>query len=327
MENATKAEKNLCGQIAFLGWIRDYSTKELCSVGGEANNATTNFNNDNALFVGCKGQLLAGEADVLVNHEGRVHNATKLSVTTPLSADFIDQHFTNGVDDMIVQANRYLLFYPFPKWHNDSFASDFMNYFMIKHSKDSRLVDPNLPLPSLEDVTQRLYPVYSKLFAIWLGINKEKLLVPTNPDSKRLTDGLSAELHIRLFLIKPLFIIAECILSLYVIVAFILYLYRPGRFLPRLPTSIAATIALFAASSAVRDMRGTSLLTKKEREARLQELDKRYGYGTFLGVDGRLHVGIEKEPMVEVAPIPGLVNRVTTGFSKRSRKFARFAAP
>lgn len=68
-----------------------------------------------------------------------------------------------------------------------------------------------------------------------------------------------------------------------------------------MPTSIASLIALFAASSAVQDMRGTSYLNKKGRAHHLGKLDARYGYGNFIGGgDGRVHIGIEKSPFVRV---------------------------
>jgi len=41
-----------------------------------------------------------------------------------------------------------------------------------------------------------------------------------------------------------------------------------------------------------------AMLTVKEREKQMEELGCRYGYGSFVGGDGRVHVGIEKVPFV-----------------------------
>jgi hypothetical protein len=84
-----------------------------------------------------------------------------------------------------------------------------------------------------------------------------------------------------------------------------------------MPTSIGAIITLFAASEAVHDMRGTSLMTKTERKQHLKDLQGLYGYGKFVGADGLLHEGIEKEPLVDAVPLLGIVQKVQAGFSQK----------
>jgi hypothetical protein len=80
-------------------------------------------------------------------------------------------------------------------------------------------------------------------------------------------------------------------MSLYIIVTVWLYLQRPWNKLPRLPTTIASIIAYFAASNALREMaiQGDSVESESERK------NWRWGYGTFVGPDGKSHVGIECE--------------------------------
>jgi hypothetical protein len=95
-----------------------------------------------------------------------------------------------------------------------------------------------------------------------------------------------------------MFIISEAILCTYVLVAIWVYMRRPGQYLARMPTSIAAVMALFAASAAVQDMKGTSHLNRKGRAQHLERLNSRYGFGSFVGGDGRVHIGIEKVPLV-----------------------------
>jgi hypothetical protein len=65
-------------------------------------------------------------------------------------------------------------------------------------------------------------------------------------------------------------------------------------------------------------MRGTSLMTKRERKRHLEDLQARYGYGKFVGTDGILHEGIEKEPLVDSVPLLGLVKKVQTGLSQKA---------
>lgn len=320
--NATRAERNFCQQTAFLGYIR--AEESWCTPN---KNGTKILNDSTAVFVGCRPKLVAGEANVRVDGNGRVEQATDFNVTSTLSPDFYSQHFMNstsgpttagGANDLIAQAHGYLFQFPGRRFHNDSFATDFINYFMIKQTNDSRILDPQSPLPSLEDITEALYPTYRKLFAIWLGINRDKLLIPRSEGSTTVTEGQTNEAQIRIFLSMPLFILAEVILAIYAIVAVCIYLWRPGKFLPRMPTSIGAIIALFAASEAVQDMRGTSLFTRRERRQHLDKLDRLYGYGTFVGPDGLPHEGIEQEPLVNAVPLPGVMEKVQTGFSQKN---------
>lgn len=316
-QNASVAEKTFCAELAVLAYMRDTN---ICS-----RNATNRVDEKGAAFFGCRTRLVGGKGDVIVDREGRIKTSSQENVTSELSSKFLEEHFSNEASNLLRQGNMYVLpQFATPAWHNQSYATDFMNYFMIKQSGGKRrLTDPALPLPSLDELTQNLYPVYSKLFAIWLGVNKRKLLVPREEGSGFTMEGLANERQTRIFLSMPLFIIAEAILGVYVVVAICIYLWRPGRFLLRMPTSIGAVIALFAASQAVRDMRGTSLLTRKERRKHLQSVCGGYGYGTFVGVDGKLHEGIEKEPFVDAVPLPGVIEKVQTGFSSKNVMFKR----
>ena len=162
------------------------------------------------------------------------------------------------------------------------------------------MIDPTQPLPTFDDVLGPLDKAYSNLFAIWLGTNKDKLLVPGEEADQSSIEAWRLELEQRLFLSTPMFAISEAILCTYALVAIIVYMRRPGQYLARLPTSIASVVALFAASSAVHDMKDTSHLDKKGRARHLEDLDSRYGYGSFVGGDGRVHIGIEKTPFVRL---------------------------
>jgi hypothetical protein len=105
-------------------------------------------------------------------------------------------------------------------------------------------------------------------------------------------------------------VIAEIILCCYAVVATVFYFRRPGHYLVRLPTNIASIITLFAASTAIRDLKGISHLGKRERAQHLEGIGSRYGYGSYAGEDGSVHVGIEKSFFVS-----GRTN--STKFSER----------
>ncbi|KAL6154620.1 hypothetical protein ACJBU6_06253 [Exserohilum turcicum] len=314
--SAPVTEHNFCAELAVLAYFRD---TDICS-----RDTTTRIDKKNAVVFGCRSRLVGGQGDVIIDDSGRIQGVSQRNVTSDLPEKFLEKHFSNDASNLLRQGNTYLLpQFTTPAWHNQSYANDFMNYFMIKQGGHRRLTDPTLPPPSLDELTQNLYPVYSKLFAIWLGINKRKLLLPREEGSTFTMEGVANDRQIRIFLSQPLFIIAETILGIYVFAAICIYLWRPGRFLPRMPTSIAAVIALIAASQAVRDMRGTSLLSRSGRRKHLRSVGGSYGYGTFVGPDGKLHEGIEKEPLVNAVPLLGVVEKVQTGFSSKNFTFKR----
>jgi hypothetical protein len=56
---------------------------------------------------------------------------------------------------------------------------------------------------------------------------------------------------------------------------------------------MASDIALFAASQAVTE------IDKNDKSGKnLSANRKRFGYGSFIGTDGRPHVGVERAPFV-----------------------------
>ncbi|KAF2021412.1 hypothetical protein BU24DRAFT_417075 [Aaosphaeria arxii CBS 175.79] len=312
--NASETEKETCARTNFLGWTRQQG--DPCRFNG-----TITFSDDNARFVGCRSRLVAGTADVTIDRNEHVRQVSNMRRTSNLTQEFLEEHFSNDFNNVLEQGERYLFNSPQTRpIHNDSFAVDYINYFIIQDTKSRALIDPAAPLPDFETIKNHLYPIYSKMFAMWLGLNKDRLLVVRDQNINQLREGLITKAEIRIFLSRPMFFIAEIILAIYVIVGLVLYLWRPGKFLPRLPTCIATIITLFAASAAVRDMEGTSCMSKEERRSHLRGLGYRYGYGTFLGDRGKMHVGIEKEPLVKYTPVPGLLEKVQTGFSTKSRK-------
>ena len=88
-------------------------------------------------------------------------------------------------------------------------------------------------------------------------------------------------------------VLSSTILGLCIIVAIAVYAHRPGKFLPRMPLTMAPDLAVFAASQAVAE------IDENERSGReLGANRKRFGYGSFIGTDGRPHIGVERAPFV-----------------------------
>lgn len=288
--NATSKETDVCTGSLILIWMRE--AEKLCP-GGK--NGT--IGKENTIFVHCRPRLVTGSAAIRVDASGRLqHPAQDLSLDGNIT-DNSQALFSTDPINLIGQSNRYIFRYR-TNMHNDSFAVDMFNHFAIRASNSTRLIDPTQPLPTLQEISEHINKAYSKLFAIWLGTYKRNLLIPSGQKSVGI-EGTRVQQEKRLFLSSTMFFISEAILCTYVIVAIWVYARRPGQYLARMPTSIAAIIALFAASTAVQDMQGTSHLDSKGRAKHLRDLNSRYGYGSFVGGgDGRVHIGIEKTPLV-----------------------------
>ena len=292
--NATRAEIEACRQNVVLGWLR--STRSCGDIHPQPLTST------NATFMQCKPRWVTGTAKIRVGADGRLQEkAEDLNLKTISDADAttLQQLFSNDPINLIGQSNLYLFQGHSPGWHNDSFADDFLNYFMVRAANNSDFISNTMAVPSFDMLTGPLNKAYSSLFAIWLGINKNRLLLANAEQQQSLIGGWKIEPERRVFVSTPLFAISEAILGTYIVVAILVYMRRPGQYLARLPTSIASLVALFAASSAVQDMQNTSHLDRKGRAQHLKELDTRYGYGSFIGGgDGRVHIGIERTPFI-----------------------------
>ena len=93
-----------------------------------------------------------------------------------------------------------------------------------------------------------------------------------------------------------MFYMAIIILSTYFIVALVLYMSRPTKFLPRMPITIASIVALFYASQAVCEMEPARGKLSDEKSRYIDKSERLYGSGKYVGTDGRAHIGIERQP-------------------------------
>lgn len=270
---------DVCKQNIIAGWWR-----------GNASNQTTEVTSKTMML--CHPQLVTGSAEVTVDSEGRVLSSKVLSHSNGSAPEY----FTTSPSDLILQAHQFIIDHS-SDWHNDSFPTDWNNYLMAETFVGNRFLNPHLPAPTFNEAATIYTAMYNKLFAILLGNNADLLFTSPNPNTQPLS-AIRHEPQTRIFLSFPAFVIAESILCLYVLTTILVYLRRPWRILPRLPTTIASTIAFFAASYAVQEFRGTSTMSETERQKWLEWQGYRWAYGKFVGRDGKVHVGIEREPFV-----------------------------
>jgi hypothetical protein len=287
--NATAEEEKICRTAVAIGWMR--TTQQYCDLPSPKNPKASSFKgfedaaSKNTFFMLCQPAIRIGRATVLVDSTGVLQKrATDFAADQDQAPQALDKYFSNGTASVISQSNLFMFRTLKPWWHNDTFASEFMHYFINRAEGSLRLTDPNKPLPTFADVEEPMKKAYTRLFAIWLGVNKELLFLPETDTTKQVRGNIIAPEE-RILFVTPLFVISEIVLIIYIIVSIIIYLRRPGRYLTRMPTSIAAIIALFASSAAVKDLRGTSSIGNREREKYVDNV-------------GCVHVGVEKVPFV-----------------------------
>jgi hypothetical protein len=156
-------------------------------------------------------------------------------------------------------------------------------------------------VPDFQETAQLLTKSYQKLFAIWLGLNHELLLESTIANESMVTSTLTQP-EVRIKVSRAMLILSSSILGLYIIVAVAVYAHRPGKYLPRMPLTMASDIAMFAASTALKEMEDNPDTPAQGRDTSLGGRGVRFGYGTFVGTDGKPHVGVERAPFV--VPLP-----------------------
>lgn len=282
---------NYCNNTIVAGWIR--TGNRSTSVHGQIQDSQLNSS-----WTACRPNIQTGSRTVTVDSDGYVQASFADNVTHH-DLDGIFQpnasSFFMSVHKLLGQADMHIG----PTWHEDSYPSDFISYLLATTMNSSEFLDPAVPPPSLNETAPAFGALYSKLFAIIVGTNYQKILQQDQGQSYIITGSTIAP-ETRIFFSKSMFIMSVVILSLYIIATIVVYLRRPWKVLPRMPTTIASQMAFFAASHMLEDMKGTADMTARERDGYVKGLGRRYGFGRFVGTDGKVHVGIEREPLVQV---------------------------
>jgi hypothetical protein len=114
---------------------------------------------------------------------------------------------------------------------------------------------------------------------------------------------IEAQLHTqttKLFVSENMFQLAVALRILYILTAFAYYLFRPAKFLNRMPLNVATVVSYVAASHALNDFACEGV------DAR----DETYGFGRFIGRDGRTYIGVEKMSHISPEEPTGIITRV-----------------
>ncbi|EWC47404.1 hypothetical protein DRE_00372 [Drechslerella stenobrocha 248] len=180
----------------------------------------------------------------------------------------------------------------------NSLPTDWIDVLIQRLSNSTAAFDPRTPLQDvdLQAIGQELGKSYSRVFTIVLGLYHQLMFARDIAPSQ--LEGTRTTSIVRVQMSTVMFALIVGLLTWYFVVAVYFYLFRVARIFQHLPTTLASEIQLFHRSSVLDDVRGTEFLTSQQREAHLMRLNKRYGYGRFIGDDNIERLGIEREPLV-----------------------------
>ncbi|KAF8248403.1 hypothetical protein K440DRAFT_548418 [Wilcoxina mikolae CBS 423.85] len=95
------------------------------------------------------------------------------------------------------------------------------------------------------------------------------------------------------------FILAMLILVFVLFTGALVIHKRRKPFLPRQPGTISSVLAFIHQSRMLMDFEGTEQKSTLARKRKLAKIGRRYGFGWYLGRDGKRHLGIDFEPLLE----------------------------
>lgn len=93
--------------------------------------------------------------------------------------------------------------------------------------------------------------------------------------------------------------LAIAILVVLILSSLLVLHLRRKPFLPRQPGTISSVLAFIHQSKMLTHFEGTEEKTTLQRKNILRKTGKRYGFGWYLGRDGKRHLGIDMEPMLQ----------------------------
>lgn len=204
---------------------------------------------------------------------------------------------------------------------NDPRPYDWVNYLMRRLPGGDK---PDGTWPPNAAVSGRaLEKVYKLLFSIFIQRYSDGLF---SPMQGTVVAGHLQLSEARMEMSREMFAIAVFIMGLFIIVGTITYIRRPGHFLSSLPTSLAVEMSTYYASNAIDDVSGTEAMNPEERARLLKRLGNRYGYGVYVGKDGKQHFGVDREPLVGrggKAKMHASQAWLSQGFSVRGKRVVR----
>ena len=282
--NTSLPDNGYCSSVMVAGWARIGPAKIETEHATTSTNATDGRSLDTA-FMRCLPVFKTALFNVTVDTTERIITSTRESEfdtdLRPYGTESSISMLMSQTSSMLGPSTEYVT-----RWHNDSFAIDWFNSLLKIKLNTSDLVNPTMPVPDIPTIIPHFADIYRQLAAVLYSFDTVLF------EKSQANNTIPVLMHTkqsRIFMTPTMFYISVIILGLQLFTLVAYYVKRPRRFLPRMPLSIASIIAYVSASHATQDYGDQSGGNIS---------DTRYGYGRFKGIDGQIHVGIEREPLV-----------------------------
>ena len=257
-------------------------------------NVTANLlahNNMNRSALTCQPRIVSRAFDITFNLQGQIQS-------------YKTHHSTsNTVQSIFQNSINFLAFYHFAFGNaarQSMITGDLYTAFDWPGLLTARLHWLQSPQTSLEELPVLLNysnQTYSHIFSLWFSAYRDEILEKISPTP---VQGTATFRQAQMVPSHALFIVTFTLLSLYIIVAIMILMFRRHRYAgPRMPKSLGSLIPWIAHSRFLKDFKGTQNLPSDQHDAYLDRLGKKYGFGWFIGIDGRLRLGLEEEPLLE----------------------------
>lgn len=258
-----------CDPSFILGWGR---TKQ-----SQKNSSAVTISR-----VACKPKFKTAIFNVTTDKGGGIRNYTQASKMEFKLPDDVSQDNVR----MIIASVQANVVVGAREWSNNSLPSSGFNWLLSTMRDSDDLIDPEKDLPSKEkDVVPFVEELYRKYFVSFLSFNTGLFAEAKESDAM---DGALHVKEVRIFMNKPAFIISQAVLGIYIMAVVLFYAQTSALVLPRMPTTIGSIIAYIAPSR---------LVTECGEQGEAMD-DSTYSFGRYIGHDGKIHVGIERDPHV-----------------------------
>ncbi|KAL8801402.1 MAG: hypothetical protein Q9182_004466 [Xanthomendoza sp. 2 TL-2023] len=238
-----------------------------------------------SVWMVCRLHILTAPYNLTVDQSGHVISF----VATGPYAKNLSSFFPNGSQPISLTNASSFMFTggadTDPYWHNDTFVDTWFAYFVKHLSNSTTFVDPAQPVPAFSDVVPHVENICIRLFAIMVDLNQHWL---AEAMANSTVPGVIIIPSQRVYVSNSMFIITITLLTLNIGIAILYWTRRPRKMFPAMPYTIASILDMVHASGLAAEV-GALQSWRKEW---------RFGYGKFVGTDGRPHVGIERRPFV-----------------------------
>ncbi|MCJ1314038.1 hypothetical protein MMC25_007718 [Agyrium rufum] len=231
-----------CVQGFLVGWVRAEASLV---------NGATSVQSRELYVLACQSVVQTADFSTMVGSNQQILSATLILAFKSNTSDIFAPNL--DITTFMARINQLLRYSAVNSqnshWHSTAIASDHFNT-ILRHQTNGTMTDPHVPLPEESTIVPLVESVIKTLFPIILSLspdNFESIANSTTGHSIPI-QGKRTTLQHRMFLDEVATLVAISILSLMTVVAIVLYARRPGKWLPRMPTSTASVLAYMSAT-------------------------------------------------------------------------------